>query len=89
MQRGSPIINFLSKIIKFHEKKATMIQIGDTTMIQNMKNVTGKSKFQSDLRILLKMQKMRFFVYTKFSHPLNQNPGVFSIKMCSRSFGTS
>ena len=85
-----------------------MIQIGDTTMIQNMKNVTGKSKFQidlkslsqhlvnsnrfnekSNLRILLKMQKMRFFAYTKFSHPLNQNPGVFSIKMCSRSFGTS
>ena len=44
---------------------------------------------KSDLRILLKMQKMRFFAYTKFSHPLNQNPGVFSIKMCSRSFGTN
>ena len=62
------------------KKKATMIQIGDTTMIQNMKNVTGKSKFQidlkslsqhlvnsnrfnekSNLRILLKMQKMRSF----------------------------
>ena len=49
MQKGTPII-LLSKIIKFHEKKATMIQIGDTTMIQNMKNVTGKSKFQIDLK---------------------------------------